>query len=232
VRPDPDLRVGQAPGHVLGGHAVDVDQECRYPAVHPLAPVDGDRAGQAVEESLAQRALVGGDRGEAPDGAEVVDGRVEPGQQLVGLGAGLEAAAQRAGGRRARLVRAPLLGDLGPAIGDAEMRAAELIRRADQHVGVDLADVDRLVRRVMNRVHPGERSRVMSELAYPPGVDDRADRVRRPGERDHLGTRPELVLQVIEVERGVVAQRDMTDHQIPVVRDLQPWRHPGIVVQA
>jgi hypothetical protein len=81
-------------------------------------------------------------------------------------------------------------------------------------------------------VHPGERPGVVRELAHPPGVGDRADRVRRPGERDHLRARPELALQVREVERGVVVQRDVPDHQVPVMRDLQPRRHPGVVVQA
>ena len=112
------------------------------------------------------------------------------------------------------------------------MRAAELVRRADQHVGTDGADVDRLVRGVVDRVHPGERPGVVRELAHPPGVGDRADRVRRPGERDHLGARPELGLQVPEVERRVVVQRDVPDHQVPVVRDLEPRRDPGVVVQA
>ena len=112
------------------------------------------------------------------------------------------------------------------------MRAAELVGRADQDVGVYLADVDRLVRRVMNRVHPGERSRVVRELANPPGIGDSADRVRRPGKRDHLGARPEFILQVTEVQRGVVVQRDLPDHQVPVVRDLQPRRDPGVMVQA
>jgi len=232
VRPHPDLRVGQAGGHVRRGYALDVDQERRHAAVHPGPPVDGDRCGQAVEEPLAQRPLVGHDRGEAPDRFEVVDGRVEPGQQLIRLRAGLEAASERAGRRRARLVRPPLLGYTGAPVGNSEMRAAELVGRADQDVGVYLADVDRLVRRVMNRVHPGERSRVVRELANPPGIGDRADRVRCPGERDHLGARPELVLQVTEVQGGVVVQRDLPDHKVPVVRDLQPRRDPGVVVQA
>jgi len=81
-------------------------------------------------------------------------------------------------------------------------------------------------------VHPGERPGVVGEIAHPPGVGNRADRVRRPGEGDHPGPRPELAFQVREVERGVVVQRDVPDHQVPVVRDLQPWRDPGVVVQA
>jgi hypothetical protein len=232
VRPDPDLRAGQPRGHVLGGHAVHVDQERGHAAVHPGPPVDGDRVGQAVEEALAERALVGDDRGETPDRVEVVDGRVEPGEQLVRLRAGLEAAAQRAGRRRARLVRPPLPGHLGPAVSDAEVRAAELVRRADQHVGADGPDIDRLVRRVVDGVHPGQRPGVVREPAHAAGVGDRADRVRRPGERDHLGARPQLGLQVREVERRVVVQRDVPDHQAAVVRDFQPRRHPCVVVQA
>jgi hypothetical protein len=194
VRPDPDLRGGQARGHVLGRHAVDVDQERRHATFHPRAPVDGDRVGQAVEEPLAQRALVGGDRGEAADRVEVVDGRVEPGEQLIRQRAGLEAAPQRAGGRGARLVGPPLPHHLGPPAGHAEVRAAELVRRANQHVGPDGANVDRLVRRVVDGVYPGERAGFVRKLAHAAGVGDRADRVRRPGERDHLGARPELVL--------------------------------------
>ena len=65
MRPDPDLRGGQARGHVLGRHAVDIDQERRHAAVHPWPPVDGDRVGQAVEEPLAGRwpaALSGGEQ--------------------------------------------------------------------------------------------------------------------------------------------------------------------------
>jgi len=232
VRPDPDPRVGQAGGHVRRRHALDVDQEGRHAAVHAGPPVNGDRIGQPVEEPLAERPLVGHDRGETSDRVEIVDGRVEAREQFVRLRAGFEAAPQRAGGRRARLVRPPLLGHLGPPVGNAEMRAAELVRRADQHVRADLADVDRLVCRVMDGVHPGERPGVVRELADPGGVGDRADRVRRPGERDHLGAGPELVLQVTDLERGVVVQRDLPDHQIAVMRDLQPGRDPGVVVQA
>jgi len=232
VGPDPDLLGGQAGGHVRGGHALDVDQEGRHAAVHPGPPVHGDRIGQAVEEPLAQRALVGHDRGEAADRVKVVDGRVEPREQLVRLRAGLEAAPQRAGGRRPGLVGPPSLDHLGPPVGGAKVRPAELVRRADQHVGIDAADVDRLVRRVVDGVHPGQRAGLVRELAYAAGVGDRADRVGGPGERDYLGARPELALQVPDVEGRVVVQLDVPDHEVPVVRDLQPGSDPRVVVQA
>jgi len=232
VGPDPDPCLGQPGGHVGRGHALHVDQERRHAAVHAGPPVHGDRFGQAVEEPLAQRALVGHDRGEAPDRVQVVDGGVEPREQLVRQRAGLEAAPQRAGRRRPGLVGPPPLDHLGPPVGHAEMRTAELVRRADQHVRPDVADVDRLVRRVMDGVHPGQRPGLVRKPAHPAGVGDCADRVRGPGERDHLGARSELALQVREVQGRVVAQFDVPDHQITVVRDLQPGRHARVVVQA
>ena len=230
--PDPDLRVGQAGGHVGRSHARHVDQEGRHAAVHPGPPVHGDRFGQAVEEPLAQRPLVGHDRGEAADRVEIIDGRVEAREQLVRQRAGLEAAPQRAGGRGPGLVGPPPFDHPGPSVGDPEMGAAELVRRADQHVGVDVTDVNRLVRRVVDGVHPGQRPGRVRELAHAAGVGDRADRVGGPGERDHLGPRPELAFQVAEVQGRVVVQLDVPHHQIAVVRDLQPGRDAGVVVEA
>jgi hypothetical protein len=67
------------------------------------------------------------------------------------------------------------------------VRAAELVRRAEHDVGVDGAHVDRLVRGVVDRVDPRQRADRMRQLADPPGVGDRADRVRGPRERDDPG---------------------------------------------
>jgi hypothetical protein len=111
------------------------------------------------------------------------------------------------------------------------MRAAELVRGADQHVGIDVADVDRLVRRVVDGVHPGEGPGLVREVAHAARVGDRADRVGGPGERDHLGPRSELALQVPEVQGRVVVEFDVPHHEIAVVRDLQPGRDARVVVQ-
>ena len=110
------------------------------------------------------------------------------------------------------------------------MRAAELVGRADQHVGADLAHVDRLVRRVVDGVNPRERAGVVRELADAPGVHDRADGVGRPRERDDLGARSELSLEIIEIERRVVIQLDVPDDQAGVVRELQPRRDAAVVI--
>jgi len=112
------------------------------------------------------------------------------------------------------------------------MRAAELVRRADQHVGTDVPDVNRLVRRVVHGVHPGERPGLVRELAHPARVGDRTDRVGGPGERDHLGARPELALQVREVQARVVVEFDVPDDQVAVVGDFQPGRDARVMVQA
>ena len=132
--------------------------------------------------------------------------------------------------RRPGLVRAPGLEHLGPPVGDPQVRAAELVRRADQHVGVDRAYVDRFVRGVVDRVNPRQRTGIVRELADSRGVDDRPDRVRRPGERDDPRPLGELGLQVIEVERRVGIELDVLDDQVAIVRELQPGGDAAVVV--
>ena len=142
-------------------------------------------SGSVARKRSPRPALVGHDRRHAADLLEVVDRRVEAGEQLVGQRAGLEATAERAGRRRARLVRSPGLQQRSATVGDPEVGAAELVGRAEQHVGADRADVDRLVRRVVDRVHPGQRPDAVGQLADARRVDDRADGVGGPDERDH-----------------------------------------------
>ncbi len=194
-------------------------------------PVDGDRVGDPGQEPLAQRALVRDDRLKAADRLQVGDRRVEPGQKLVGRGAGGEPATERMVRRRAHLVRAPGLEHRGAAVGDAHVRPAELVRRAEQNVGIDRANVDRLVGGVVDGIDPGQRADGMRELTHTPSIDDRAHRIRRPGERDHAGPLGQLGLQVVVVERGVVVQPDVANDQVLVVRELKPRRHAAVVIQ-
>ena len=116
-------------------------------------------------------------------------------------------------------------------VGEPEVRAEELVRRADQHVHAERGDVDRPVRRVVDGVRPGERARLVRELGDAPRVDERADRVRRERERDDARPLRELRLQVVEVERRVVAQVGEPDDQLEVVRELQPGRDVRVVVE-
>src|SRR5207247_4194589 len=121
------------------------ERERRHAALHRRESVQRERVGQTVEEALAERALVPADRVPA-DGVDVLDGRDEAGEQLVGERSGLEAAAERLVGGGPHLVWAPRGEQLGAGEGDAEMRAEELVRRADEHVNAQRLDVDRSVR--------------------------------------------------------------------------------------
>ena len=119
----------------------------------------------------------------------------------------------------------------GAAVGDPEVRAAELVWRADQDVGVDRAHVDRLVSGVVDRIDPRQRAGLVRHPADALGVDHRADRVRRPRERHHPGAIGELGLKVVEVERRVALELDVADHEVAVVSELEPRRDAAVVVQ-
>ena len=186
--------------------------------------------GQAGQEAFAERALVRLDRVPA-DRLDVLDRGDESGEQLVGEGAGLEAVPERLVGGRAHLVRTPALEQLRASVRDAEVRAEELVRRADQHVDAPVRDVDRPVRPVVDGVGPGERAGVVRELDDPPDVRQRADRVRRDRERDDARALVQQPLQVVEVERRVVVDVDEVDGQTLVVRELEPRRHVRVVVE-
>jgi hypothetical protein len=231
VRPDADPGLGQPRRDIGGRHPVNVDQERRHPAGHTRQAVDGHRGRQAVEELAAERALIRCQAGDTAKRVEVGDRRVEAGQQLIRQRAGGERPAQRGSRRRPGLVGPPVLRDGLAGVRHAQVRAAELVRGADQHVGVDSAHVDRLVRRVVHRIHPGQRASLVRQFAYPGGVHDGADRVGGPRERDHLRPRPELALQVLEIQCGVIKQTDVPDHEVLVVSQLQPGRDPAVVVQ-
>ena len=111
------------------------------------------------------------------------------------------------------------------------MRAAELVRRAEEHVAADRLHVDRLVRRVVNRVDPRERARFARELRDALRVGDRADGVRRVDARDDARSVVELALEIVEVEAQVVGDVDPVDLEAAVGGELDPRCNAAVVVE-
>ena len=109
-------------------------------------------SGRPSRNRSPELALVGAQRLEPAERVEVGDRRGEAGEQLVGRRAGLEPAADRGRRRRARLVRAPGLEQVVPSVGEAQVRPAELVRRAEEHVAAD-----RLRRRPARAPRSGRR---------------------------------------------------------------------------
>jgi hypothetical protein len=134
---------------------------------------------------------------------------------------------------RAHAVGRPAAREVVADGGDAEVRAEELVRRAEQHVEPQRVPVEAPVRRVVDAVGPGERARGVREVGDAPGVGDRAEGVRRERERDHPhAVAGQVLLQHVEVERAVRRpQRHRVHRELVVGRHLQPRRHVGVVVE-
>ena len=79
-------------------------------------------------------------------------------------------------GRRSHLVRPPASDQLLAPVGDTHVRTEELVRRADEHVGVPGPDVDCAVWPVVHGVDPGKRTCLVRELAHRRHIRRRADR--------------------------------------------------------
>ena len=216
----------------VGVDALEVEEERGHPAVHRLQPVHGRAVRQPVEEALPELPLVGGDRLHPADRLEVRDRRREAGEELVRRRPGLEAAADRIGRRRTRLVRAPRLEQLVPSVRETEVRPAELVRRADEHVTVERQYVHRDVGRVLDGVDPAQRSDRVRELRDARHVDDRADRVRRADARDHAHAVVQPVREVVVVEPQVLGHVHPLDLEAAVRGELDPRCNAAVVVEA
>ena len=186
--------------------------------------------GDPGEELLAEAALVRLDRVPA-ELVDVVDRGDEAGEQLVRERARLEARADGLGRGGPHLVRAPALEDFGAPEREPEMRAEELVRRAEEHVDAERGDVDRPVRRVVHRVGPGERADGVRELRDAARVDERPDAFDASGNATTRVRSLELRLEIVEVERRVVAELDELHGEIEVVRELEPRRDVPVVVE-
>src|SRR4029079_5702827 len=157
VQPQPGDRL-----EALGKVAIQVD----------LVRPDLDHAGY---DALAARGAGAGATVVGADPGEVLDRGRDPGQALEVARSRLEPVR-----RGPKLVGGQAIEDLGPAVQDPGMRAEELVGRAREEVRVDRTDVDRQVRRRVDRVDIGPGAGgVVAADDLRDGVD-RADRVRRP----------------------------------------------------
>ena len=118
------------------------------------------------------------------------------------------------------------------AEGETEVRAEELVRRAEEDVDAERGDVDRPVRRVVDGVRPGERPGRVRELDDPRRVRHRPEGVRGEREGDDAGPVGQLSLEIVEVEGRVVVDLDEADREVEVVGELEPRRDVAVVVEA
>ena len=87
------------------------------------------------------------------------------------------------------------------------------------------------MRCVMNGVDPGQGSRRMREVDDPPDIRDRADRIGSGWEGDDPGPVRQLSLEVVQVQRAVVADIHVADDEIMVTRQLEPGGDVGVMVE-
>jgi hypothetical protein len=118
------------------------------------------------------------------------------------------------------------------AVREAEVRAAELVRRAEEDVDPERLDVDRLVRGEVDGVDPAEGAGGVGELRHARDVRDRPDRVRGGDAGDDANALVELSLEVAEVQPQIVADVDPVDVEAAIRRELDPGRDAAVVVEA
>ena len=162
-----------------------------------------------------------------PHLGDVLDRREGPGDPLVVERPGLEPVAGRP-----ELVRRQRVERLGPPVQHADVRPEELVDRAGEEVRPDGLDVDRQVRRGVDRVDVGQRARLVRAPHELADRVDRPDRVRGPAERDELRPAVEDRVERLEVERDVVApDPDRPDREPAVRGDAQPRPDVRLVVE-
>ena len=94
----------------------------------------------------------------------------------------------------------------------------EQMRTSTSHRG----DVDGPVRRVVDRIGPGERADGVRELDDRLHVRCRSDRVRGDGERHDARALGEEAREVVVVQLEVVGETRDPNNDAEVVRELEP----------
>ena len=111
------------------------------------------------------------------------------------------------------------------------MRAAVLVRRAEEDVAAERLDVDRLVRGVVDGVDPAERAGGVRQLGDARDVGDRPHGVRRGDTRDDTHAVVELPLEIVEVEAKLGSDVDPLHLEAAICGDLDPRRDATVVVE-
>jgi hypothetical protein len=135
-------------------------------------------------------------------------------------------------GSRSDLVWTPALEHFATTEEEPEVWAEEFVRGAEQDVHAGRGDVDRPVRRVVDRVDPRERAGLVRELGDPSDLRDRPDGVRRPGKRDNARTVGQFPLEVVEVEPALLVEVDHPHDELLVACELEPRRDVAIVIES
>ena len=111
------------------------------------------------------------------------------------------------------------------------MRAAVLVRRAEEDVAAERLDVDRLVRGVVDGVDPAERARSVREFRDARNVGDRADGVRSRDAGDDAHAVVEFPLEIVEVEAKLGSDVDPVHLEAAVGGEFHPRRDAAVVVE-
>ncbi len=231
ARPDGDVLRGQLVVDLEGRTPGDVQGEGRRAAVRGRDAVERHPVGKPGEEALGEVALVR--RGSRPSrvSSTYSTAATSPAKSSCCCVPVSKRAASGSSGAGRTLYGRSSSSSSARTKKRPEVRPEELVRRAEQDVRARGRDVDRPVRRVVDGVDPGERARLVRERGDPGHVADRPDGVRGPGERDDAGLVRELPLQVVEVERAVLADVHEADGEAAVLRHRQPGRDVGVVVE-
>ena len=125
----------------------------------------------------------------------------------------------------------PRLEQVVPAVGDPEMRSAELVRGRDEDVAAERLHVGRHVRGVLHRVDPAERAGLVRQIRHACDVDDRPDRVRRADAGDDAHALVEPVREVVVVEAQILGHVHPLQFEAAIGCELDPRRDTAIVVE-
>ena len=87
---------------------------------------------------------------------------------------------------------------------EAHVRREDFVAGADEIIAVEILDIERAMRRVLNRVEKYLRAGGMGQPGGFFHVHDRAERVGGHGAGDEMGARVEQGLEIVGVERAII----------------------------